>query len=77
TMPFAWKPLSIQQLKYVQRLGGHAQPGSEGVTVFPDDGVCVFMDCVAWIIVGDRCWAPIASVQPYIFYFIRPVPEVP
>ncbi|MFM8399697.1 MAG: hypothetical protein ACKOAH_17870, partial [Pirellula sp.] len=28
-------------------------------------------------VVGDRCWAPIASVKPYIFYFTRPVPDVP
>ncbi|MFN5230321.1 MAG: hypothetical protein ACK5FS_15755 [Planctomycetota bacterium] len=77
SMPFAWKPLSILQLKYVQRLGGHAQLCSEVVTVFPDDGVCDFMDCHAWIVVGDRCWAPIASAKPYIFYFTRPVPDVP
>ena len=39
----------------------------------PDDGVCDFMNCSAWIIVGDRCEEPIAPVKPYLFFYIRPV----
>ena len=76
-MPFAWKTLSNQQLRYVQRLSGHAQRCSEPITLVPDDGVCDFMDCDAWIIVGDRCWAPIAPLKPYIFYYTQPAAGVP
>jgi hypothetical protein len=35
------------------------------------------MDCDAWIIVGDRCWAPIAPLKPYIFYYTQPAAGVP
>jgi hypothetical protein len=76
-MPFAWKTISNQQLRYVQRLSGYAQPCSEPVALIPDDGVCDFMDCDAWIIVGDRCCAPIAPIKPYIFYYTQPVSGVP
>lgn len=75
--PFSWKPISLEQLRYAQRLSGYAQRSADPVTLVPDDGVCDFMDCHAWVIVGDRCSAPIATIKPYLFYYSRPVSQIP
>jgi hypothetical protein len=75
--PFSWKTITGQQMRYAQRLSGHSQGNIEPVNVVPDDGICDFMDCDAWIIVGDRCSAPIATVKPYAFYYLQPVPGIP
>jgi hypothetical protein len=74
--PFVWKTIPIDPLRYAQRLSGHAQRSADPVTIVPDDGISDFMDCDAWIIVGDRCSAPIASVKPYLFFYTRPVSEL-
>jgi hypothetical protein len=67
---FVWKLISGGPLRYVQRLSGHAAGPAESVSIAPDDGICDFMDCDVWIIVGDRCSAPIAPVKPYLFLYI-------
>ena len=65
----------MEQLRYAQRLSGHAQAIIAPQCLIPDDGICDFMDCDAWMIVGDRCTAPIATVKPYAFFYIRPVQD--
>lgn len=74
---FVWKVISGESLRYVQRLSGHAASASGSVTIFPDDGICDFMDCDLWIVVGDRCSAPIATVKPYLFMYIPADAAVP
>jgi hypothetical protein len=75
--PFSWNTITSEQLRYAQRLSGYAQGRMEPISLVPDDGICDFMDCDAWIIVGDRCSAPIATVKPYAFFFFQPVPGIP
>ena len=65
--PFVWRQMSVEALRYAQRLSGYAQTLTPTVAVFPDDGVNDFMDCDAWVVVGDRCPIPIAPVKPYVF----------
>ena len=74
---FVWKVISGESLRYVQRLSGHAASASESVSIAPDDGICDFMDCDVWIVVGDRCSAPIAPVKPYLFMYIPADAAVP
>jgi hypothetical protein len=70
-VPFAWKPIAAASLLYAQRLSGHAKPVPHPQAAIPDDGVCDFMDCDAWIVVGDRCTTPVAAVKPYAFRHVR------
>ncbi len=72
--PFAWREISPAALRYAQRLSGHARPVAHPSTAVPEDGTSDFMDCDAWIVVGDRCTMPIAPVKPYLFRFAAPGP---
>lgn len=76
-VPFAWNAIDAASLLYAQRLSGHARPILHPQAAFPDDGTCDFMDCDAWIVVGDRCTTPVATVKPYVFRHVRPASAPP
>jgi hypothetical protein len=71
---FNWRPITSDQLHYTQQLSGYAKQSTEATAIVPDDGICDFMDCDSWVVVGDRCSAPIASVKPYVFIY-TPLPS--
>jgi hypothetical protein len=70
-VPFAWNPIAAASLLYAQRLSGYAKPVPHPQAAVPDDGICDFMDCDAWIVVGDQCTTPVATVKPYAFRYVR------
>lgn len=68
--PFEWRRISAEALRYAQRLSGHARPVAHEWAAAPDNGSTDFMDCDAWIVVGDRCVTPVAPVKPYVFCWV-------